>query len=182
MGLPDVYYVYELADPRDGSVFYVGKGKGDRKSQHVRDARKGVKGHKCDRIRTILAAGMEVTERVTHEFDVEDEAYEYERDLIAHYGLSKLTNIAAGGREMTSELVEARRDARAAARSTSRAARVLSRFKEVGFRFGGRWFDIPREKIERMIASGVSHVFDVLGESEGIEEFRKHRIAIENKG
>lgn len=32
------YYVYALRDPRDGKVFYVGKGKGERINAHVREA------------------------------------------------------------------------------------------------------------------------------------------------
>lgn len=32
------YYVYALRDPRDGKVFYVGKGVGDRINAHVREA------------------------------------------------------------------------------------------------------------------------------------------------
>lgn len=29
------YFVYALVDPRDGSIFYIGKGKGDRPRQHL---------------------------------------------------------------------------------------------------------------------------------------------------
>ena len=35
-------YVYKLIDPRDGSVFYVGKGKGDRVFAHIRAALKSM--------------------------------------------------------------------------------------------------------------------------------------------
>ena len=31
------YYVYLYIDPRDGSVFYVGKGKGERALSHLKD-------------------------------------------------------------------------------------------------------------------------------------------------
>ena len=34
------YYVYELIDPRDDRVFYVGKGKKGRIDQHEAEARK----------------------------------------------------------------------------------------------------------------------------------------------
>lgn len=33
------YYVYRLIDPRTYQTFYVGKGKGDRVFQHVKDAK-----------------------------------------------------------------------------------------------------------------------------------------------
>jgi len=32
------YYVYRLIDPRDGSVFYIGKGKGNRVYAHLNEA------------------------------------------------------------------------------------------------------------------------------------------------
>ena len=34
------YYVYALRDPRDGRVFYVGKGRGGRINAHLREAGK----------------------------------------------------------------------------------------------------------------------------------------------
>ncbi len=50
-------YVYALADPRNGSVFYVGKGKGGRALQHARDALdENVISDKLDRIRCINEA------------------------------------------------------------------------------------------------------------------------------
>jgi hypothetical protein len=39
-----MFYVYELIDPRDGKVFYVGKGKGERAWQHEIDVRRGDQG------------------------------------------------------------------------------------------------------------------------------------------
>ena len=32
------YYVYALVDPRNQKVFYIGKGKGDRVSNHIDEA------------------------------------------------------------------------------------------------------------------------------------------------
>jgi hypothetical protein len=92
------YYVYELADPRDGKVFYVGKGKGRRINQHVQEAKSGKIGNpfKLDHIREILRAGHKVTERIVSSGLTEQDALRMEREHIASYGIGSLTNIAAG--------------------------------------------------------------------------------------
>lgn len=56
------YYVYALRDPRDGLVFYVGKGVGDRINAHGREAGKdsGSERAKLQRINEIEAAGKEL--------------------------------------------------------------------------------------------------------------------------
>lgn len=92
-----MYYVYELIDPRDRRPFYIGKGTGRRKHMHVRDARAGKIGKKCERIREIIAAGLNVGVAIVREFDDEAAAYAFERRRIAKLGLSNLTNIAPGG-------------------------------------------------------------------------------------
>lgn len=92
-----MFYVYDLIDPRDGSVFYVGKGTGDRHREHVRDAKNGASGPKCDRIRDILSAGLTVEWKIVREFDDELAAYAYEKRRISRIGLQNLTNIAPGG-------------------------------------------------------------------------------------
>lgn len=92
-----VYFVYELVDPRCGSVFYVGKGKGARPHQHERDARKGVTGRKCDRIREIIDAGNSPEIRIVKRFADELEAYAEEALHIASIGIANLTNVCIGG-------------------------------------------------------------------------------------
>ena len=58
------YYVYELTDPRDGSVFYVGKGKGERVYSHVREFKRKSKHQsnpiKVARIADIIKSGGEL--------------------------------------------------------------------------------------------------------------------------
>lgn len=92
-----MFYVYELFDPADGAVFYVGKGKDDRVGDHEREARRGVVHPKCDRIRKIWARKAEVGRRIVQEFQDESAAYEFEASLIARYGIENLTNIGPGG-------------------------------------------------------------------------------------
>lgn len=93
-----MFYVYTLTDPRDGAVFYVGKGKGDRVSAHERDAQRGKPGAKCDRIREIWAAGFQVVRSEVARYRRETDALRAEEQLISQIGLSALTNIAPGGR------------------------------------------------------------------------------------
>ena len=92
-----VYYVYELRDPRNCKPFYVGKGKGARISQHELDARRGRVSRKCDFIREIERAGLRVDRVKVRTFSDEQDAYDYEAELICHYGLENLTNVVYGG-------------------------------------------------------------------------------------
>lgn len=92
-----VFYVYELIDPRDGSVFYVGKGKRGRVDQHEVEARKGRQSRKCECIRAIESAGLKIKKRKAAHYTDEIEAYEAEIALIQSHGLANLTNVTSGG-------------------------------------------------------------------------------------
>jgi hypothetical protein len=92
------FYVYRLVDDRDGAVFYIGKGSGNRVARHELDARRGAGGPKCERIREIWAAGSRVRREIVQRFAREVDALRYEEALIAEIGLESLTNIAPGGR------------------------------------------------------------------------------------
>jgi hypothetical protein len=91
------FYVYELIDPRCGSVFYVGKGSGRRMYCHEGEARGGVYSRKCSTIREIWAASLEVKYRVVEWFADEIAAYAAEIKRIAEIGLDNLTNVQPGG-------------------------------------------------------------------------------------
>jgi len=97
----DKPYVYALADPT-GVMFYIGKGRGDRCFQHVRQAKRGKPGAKCDRIREILAAGEQVEHLILGVFRTDEEAAAAEVEWIAkHY--EALTNQTKGGEMGCSE-------------------------------------------------------------------------------
>lgn len=91
------YFVYDLIDPRTNKTFYVGKGQGDRPYQHERDALKGRQSRKCDLIRDILDSGNKVKVSIVQRFEFEEDAYEYEIERIAEFGLYNLTNVMPGG-------------------------------------------------------------------------------------
>lgn len=90
------YYVYTLTDPRDGAVFYVGKGCGSRINAHEREANT-VDSPKCRRIRDIWAAGQSVAKSKIAYFASERAAYAYEARLIAE--LPGLTNGGATAKQ-----------------------------------------------------------------------------------
>lgn len=91
------YYVYDLIDPRTGETFYVGKGRGDRKHQHARDARKGGQSERLNRIREIAESGHQVLAKTIKTFQSEAAAYSYEAERIKEFGRDVLTNIQVGG-------------------------------------------------------------------------------------
>ena len=89
------YYVYELRDPRDNAVFYVGKGTRDRVDFHD----EGDESEKQRRIAAIKASGHDVTRVIVARVETEAEAFAVETVLIKWiYGFDQLTNAIHGHR------------------------------------------------------------------------------------
>lgn len=89
------YYVYFLADTKDGKIFYVGKGKGDRVKHHVKDV---LKGKVCNvaknrRIKAILKTGRKPLELVYACYDLEIMALYVESEMIQKLKKHGITNI-----------------------------------------------------------------------------------------
>lgn len=91
------FYVYDLIDPRDGSIFYVGKGTRNRIHAHEAEARAGRQSRKCRRIREIEALGLSVVKSKVAHFGDEKLAYAFEAERIEQIGLWRLTNCVPGG-------------------------------------------------------------------------------------
>lgn len=102
------FYVYTLTDPRNGEVFYVGKGCGRRMHQHEKDCRAGrvLNGRKHQRIAEVVASGHQVIAAKVQTGLSEGEALDAEKALIRSIGIRNLTNIFAGQDSVESQLIE----------------------------------------------------------------------------
>ena len=101
------FYVYTLIDPRDLSVFYIGKGTAARSYAHTHklDVRETDASPKARRVRQILDAGEEVIVNIIKRFEDEDASYLYEAEMIAK--TPNLLNSVAGGGGDRAEITKA---------------------------------------------------------------------------
>jgi hypothetical protein len=98
------YYVYALIDPRSNELFYIGKGKGKRATQHSKEILKEGQGNrsKLKVISEIKECGKEVKIKYIIRDINEEAAYFLEEILIDRIGRKllrhgPLTNITVGG-------------------------------------------------------------------------------------
>ena len=90
-------YVYFLQDPRDGEVFYVGKGVGNRVFSHLAESvETDAETEKIERIREIRSGGCEVQHFFLRHGLTEKEAFEVEAALIDFLGRDNLSNVMGG--------------------------------------------------------------------------------------
>lgn len=92
------FYVYLYIDPRDGRVFYVGKGKGDRVLDHLSEQRAS---EKTETIADIRRSGCEPRlEILAHGLKDEETAFRVEAAAIDLMGLGELTNKVRGWKSL----------------------------------------------------------------------------------
>jgi uncharacterized protein len=103
------YYVYLYIDPRDESVFYVGKGNGNRAFAHLSEQSEKAK---VARIRDIRAGGLEPRiEILVHGLETDEIAKKIEASVIDLLQIGNLTNLVRGyesreyGRMPTEQIV-----------------------------------------------------------------------------
>ena len=102
------FYVYVYRDPRPRKKlqpFYVGKGCGQRADQHWKSGKPSNHLNKLFRtiLEQIISAGLAPLIEIVAWFDDEEEAFDYEKKLIAKFGRSilrngPLCNLTEGGR------------------------------------------------------------------------------------
>jgi len=81
----NIFYVYELIDPRTNQVFCVGKGCGKRVEEYYRED-PNISRHTKTRISEIRGAGQSIKHRIIKEKLTEDDALDLEEALIKKYG------------------------------------------------------------------------------------------------
>jgi hypothetical protein len=82
-----MFYVYQYIDPRTRKIFYIGKGSGDRKYDHLFETLDTtINKRKFYKIKSIRKAGLEPIIEEIQSFDKENDAYAFEEYLIKLYG------------------------------------------------------------------------------------------------
>lgn len=99
------YYVYVLIDPRNQTVFYVGKGTGNRIFAHTGDTT-FIETKKNKRIAEIENLGLNVIRRIINFNLTEQEAFASEASLITLIGIENLENVVRGHHSYESYTVE----------------------------------------------------------------------------
>ena len=87
------FYVYVYRDPRDGKIFYVGKGRGSRMRSHLRDRRLS---KKVKLIRELRKLNLQPSIEILKYGLTEEHAHQIESAAIDLLGLNELTNIVKG--------------------------------------------------------------------------------------
>lgn len=88
------WYVYAYIDPRDESVFYIGKGVGARATDHLADKTESAK---VARVRDIRAVGCEPRiDILAYQLRDDLESSRVEAALIECLGINQLTNLVRG--------------------------------------------------------------------------------------
>ena len=89
----NIYYVYQLVDPRTNKPFYIGEGKDKRAQSHLTFTSGCNNPHKDRIIRKIQELGLQVRIDILHEGLTKDQSELFEEQIIQLIGLDNLSNI-----------------------------------------------------------------------------------------
>lgn len=146
------YYVYVHRRADSGTIFYVGKGSGDR----AWDDRKSDHNQFWNRI----VAKYGRTVEIVMDLMTEQQAHHFERELIAHYGREHLCNMTDGGEGVSgnawSETRRANASAQRRGRKYSEEAKESQRVKKAPLALDAEWKRKTRDaKVKAMSAPDV---------------------------
>lgn len=94
------YYVYEIIDPRNNKVIYVGKGTKRRCFNHYFASKNKIEPNRNNnnklfyKIKKIIALNLELKYRIIFSSDKEEECYKIESERIKYYGINNLCNLS----------------------------------------------------------------------------------------
>jgi hypothetical protein len=89
----NIYYVYQLIDPRNNKPFYIGEGKDQRAWSHQKFTSGCNNPHKDRIIRKIQKSGLEVIVKIIYNELTKQQSIQFEEQLIEEIGIDNLTNI-----------------------------------------------------------------------------------------
>ena len=89
----NIYYVYQLIDPRNNKPFYIGEGKNQRAWSHQKFTSGCNNPHKDRIIRKIQKSGLEVIVKIIYNELTKQQSIQFEEQLIEEIGIDNLTNI-----------------------------------------------------------------------------------------
>jgi hypothetical protein len=89
----NTYYVYQLIDPRNNKVFYIGEGKGKRAHSHLNFTSGCNNPHKDRIIKKIQDSGQQVIVEIVRDGLTKSQSIQLEAELINQIGIDNLSNI-----------------------------------------------------------------------------------------
>ena len=134
-----MFYVYELRDPRDNTVFHAAMGRGDQAFQHQRQVVNGTAqpGSRAARIQSIVDSGNQVEVAILAEYAFEEDAIDHEFHLVERlYGqhpelISDAAKRLGRLKDVLSRLQRLRSSAKIARGSPERIKHLSQRIKAV---------------------------------------------------
>ena len=93
MSATNIYYVYQLVDPRSNKPFYIGEGKENRAYSHLEFKSRCNNPHKDRKIKQIQNQGLQVKVEFLYKNLSKEQSILLEEKIIDSIGLENLTNI-----------------------------------------------------------------------------------------
>jgi hypothetical protein len=73
------------------------------------------------------------------------------------------------------------KEVRELVKSVARGIQVCENNEQVGFHWAGRWIDLDKKKVEKVMSNGVELAIKSLGRSAATQEFQRYGVSIENR-